>query len=341
MKEALFYRPTGDGSVQCELCPHYCAINDNKRGICGVRENRNGKLYTLVYGKAIAEHADPIEKKPLFHFHPGSYAYSIATAGCNFKCLHCQNSEISQMPREQHIILGRDISPEDVVKNAQSKGCLSISYTYTEPTIYFEYALETAKTAKQNGLKNNFITNGYINEKPLEMIAPFLDAANIDLKSFSDDFYTKICGAKLQPVLDSVVNYIKHGIWIEITTLLIPGLNDSDKELENIASFIAGISVEIPWHVSAFYPTYKMTDKKRASAELLLKARETGIRAGLKYVYTGNIPGCKGESTYCYKCGKTLIERSGFTVTANQIRNNSCPDCNTIIEGVGMDSLHR
>lgn len=336
MKEALFYKKLENNALQCELCPHQCTIADSKRGLCGVRENQNGKLYSLVFGKAIAEHPDPIEKKPLFHFHPGSFAYSVATAGCNFSCLHCQNHDISQMPRQSRQIVGRDISPEDIVINAKRQGCRSISYTYTEPTIYFEYALETARIAAQNGIKNNFVTNGYINQDPIDMIAPYLDAANIDLKSFSDDFYKKICGARLQPVLDSIAYYRKKGIWTEITTLLIPGLNDSEQELEDIASFIAGVSVEIPWHVTAFYPIHQMTDRERASAELLAKARQTGISAGLRYVYTGNIPGQQGESTYCYQCGKLLIQRIGYRIADNCITENGCPECGAAIDGVGM-----
>ena len=336
MKEALFYKKLDNHTVQCLLCPHNCVIHDNKNGICGVRENKDGTLYTLVYGKAIAEHADPVEKKPLFNFFPGSRSFSISTVGCNFRCLHCQNSDISQMPRDRGTISGTNRSPDDIVSIAKATDCKSISYTYTEPTVYFEYAYETAKLASRNGLKNVFVTNGYINEEPLEKIKPYLDAANIDLKAFSEDFYKKICGAKLQPVLDAIKAYKKRGIWIEITTLIIPNLNDSPDELEQISRFIAKLGKEIPWHVTAFYPTYRLTDQPRTPVQTLMQAREIGLRAGLRYVYTGNVPGGEGENTYCYNCGHLLVQRLGFQIAENNIRNSSCPECNTRVDVVGM-----
>jgi pyruvate formate lyase activating enzyme len=336
MKEALFYEKLNNHTVQCHLCPHICVIKNNKSGICGVRKNTDGTLYTLVYGKAIAEHADPVEKKPLFHFFSGSRSFSISTVGCNFRCLHCQNSDISQMPRDRGSISGINRSPEDIVSIAKTTGCKSISYTYTEPTIYFEYAYETAKLASRNGLKNIFVTNGYINEEPLAKINPYLDAANIDLKAFSEGFYKKLCGAKLQPVLDAIKAYKEKGIWIEITTLIIPNHNDSPDELEQIANFIAELGKEIPWHVSAFYPTYHLTDQPRTSVQTLLQAREIGLKAGLRYVYTGNVPGEEGENTYCYNCGQLLVQRFGFQIAENKIKNSSCPKCKTQIDGVGM-----
>jgi len=336
MKEALFYEKLNNHTVQCHLCPHSCVIKNNKSGICGVRKNTDGTLYTLVYGKAIAEHADPVEKKPLFHFFSGSRSFSISTVGCNFRCLHCQNSDISQMPRDKGSISGINRSPEDIVSIAKTTGCKSISYTYTEPTIYFEYAYETAKLASRNGLKNIFVTNGYINEEPLAKINPYLDAANIDLKAFSEGFYKKICGAKLQPVLDAIKAYKEKGTWIEITTLIIPNHNDSPDELEQIAKFIAELGKEIPWHVSAFYPTYHLTDQPRTSVQTLLQAREIGLKAGLRYVYTGNVPGEEGENTYCYNCGQLLVQRFGFQIAENKIKNSSCPKCKTQFDGVGM-----
>lgn len=336
MHEAMFYKKLNNQSVQCNLCPHNCHIENNKKGICGVRKNIDGTLFTLVYGKAIAEHADPVEKKPLFHFYPGSQAFSVSTVGCNFQCRHCQNSDISQMPRDRDIIMGNDRTPNDIVNTAKRLDCKSISYTYTEPTIYFEYAYETAKLASREGLKNNFVTNGYINQAPLEKIGPYLDAANIDLKSFSEDFYKKICGAELHSVLDSIRTYKRIGIWIEITTLVIPNLNDSPDELKQITEFIAKLGKEIPWHVTAFYPTYRLTDQPRTSSRTLLEAREIGLQAGLRYVYTGNVPGEKGENTYCYSCGTALIQRFGFQIAKNILINASCPECKTKIDGVGM-----
>jgi len=254
--------------------------NRFKRGICAVRENRSETLYSLVYGKAVARAVDPIEKKPLFHFLPGSRAYSIATAGCNFRCGNCQNFEISQMPKDRKIILGQDVSPEEIVMAAKRNNCESIAYTYTEPTIFFEYAYDTAKLARKEGIKNVFVTNGYITEEALVEIKPYLDAANIDLKSFSDDFYRKNCGARLKPVLDSIKLHKSFGIWIEITTLIIPTLNDSEEELRKIAEFIKEVGEETPWHISQFYPTYEFIDLPRTPVATLRRAREIGLEVG-------------------------------------------------------------
>lgn len=333
MQDALFYTKKGDATVQCFLCPHNCTIASGKTGICGVRKNTGGMLSSLVYGKVIAEHVDPIEKKPLFHFYPGSRAYSIATVGCNFRCRHCQNSEISQMPRDQGVVMGSDRTPDDIVRAAQQAGCRSISYTYTEPTVFFELALETAQLARERGIKNNFVTNGYISPEPLEKISPYLDAANIDLKAFSEEFYKDICGARLQPVLDAIRLYKKLGIWIEITTLIIPDLNDSPQELEKIAGFIAATGREIPWHVTAFYPTYRLLDKPRTSIKTLIKARGIGLQAGLRYVYTGNVPGEEAENTYCYGCGRLLIRRDGFAIGENNLSDGVCPECGARFDG--------
>jgi pyruvate formate lyase activating enzyme len=336
MKEAMYYEKLKNDAVQCHLCAHQCLIAHNKRGICGVRENMKGMLYSLVYGKSIAEHVDPIEKKPLFHFMPGTQSFSIATAGCNFRCLHCQNHDISQMPRDQGVIIGKNLSPEQIVARATEAGCKSISYTYTEPTVYFEYAFETAQLASQAGLKNVFVTNGYITGEPLRDIAPYLDAANIDLKSFTEGFYKKICGAKLQPVLEAIQLYRELKIWIEITTLIIPTYNDSQHELEQIASFIKALGADIPWHVTAYHPTYRLDDQSRTPASTLTMAREIGIRAGLRYVYTGNIACADGENSYCYHCGELLIERYGFSITKYRLKNSLCPKCGSPLDGVGL-----
>ena len=336
MKEALFYENLENHAVQCHLCAHHCVIARGKRGICGVRENRGGILCTLVYGRTIAENIDPIEKKPLFNFLPGSKSFSIATAGCNFRCLHCQNHDISQMPRNRDVIMGKNLSPDDIVSLAKQNGCESISYTYTEPTIYYEYACDTAKRASAEGLKNVFVTNGYITEEPLRAISPYLDAANIDLKSFAEGFYKKICGAKLQPVLDAIKLYRDLNIWIEITTLIIPTHNDSTPELEQIASFIKDLGTDIPWHITAFHPTYRLTDQAPTPVSALMQARDIGIRAGLRYVYVGNVPGERGENTYCYNCGELLIERYGFKIITNSISDAQCPKCQVKIDGVGV-----
>jgi pyruvate formate lyase activating enzyme len=299
-----------------------------------VRENRDGVLYSLVYDKVIAQNIDPIEKKPLFHFHPGSLSYSIATPGCNFRCRHCQNADISQLPRDHGgIVLGEEVPPSAIVAAALRYRCASISYTYTEPTIYFELAYDTARLAAEAGLKNVFVTNGYITPEALEMIRPYLHAANIDLKGFTDEFYKKICGARLQPVLDAIRLYKEFGIWIEITTLVIPGHNDSDDELRGIAQFVKSVGEDIPWHVTRFYPTYKLTDQPRTPLETLKRARQIGFEAGLRYVYEGNIPG-EGEETLCWSCKKLLVKRIGFSVDENRVKEGKCSYCGTVIDGV-------
>ncbi|MBI5588285.1 MAG: AmmeMemoRadiSam system radical SAM enzyme [Deltaproteobacteria bacterium] len=333
-KEARLYSRAADRSVNCYLCSHRCRIAEGKRGICGVRENTGGVLYSLIYGKIIAENIDPVEKKPLFHFQPGSSSYSIATVGCNFRCLHCQNAEISQMPRDLKKILGEDASPEEVVSEALGTGCSSISYTYTEPTIFFEYAHDIGALAREKGLKNIFVTNGYMTRECLDEAKGMLDAANVDIKAFTDDFYRKVCGARLAPVLDSIEYMRTLGIWVEVTTLVIPTLNDSEDELRNIARWIYRTDKAMPWHISAFHPTYRLTNVPRTPASILERAREIGLEEGLRYVYTGNIPGLKGESTYCYKCKEQLIDRFGFTVRKNLVRDSMCPKCGSVIDGV-------
>jgi len=331
--EARFYEKLEGTLVQCRLCNHRCRIVEGARGICGVRENRGGVLYSLVYGKLVSQAVDPIKKKPLFHFLPGSSAYSIATVGCNFHCKNCQNWEISQSPKPQRPVMGREVSPEEVVESAKWRSCKSIAYTYTEPVIFMEYAYDTAKLAMENGLKNVFVTNGYITEETLRELAPHLHAANIDLKSFSDGFYREICGAHLQPVLDAINLCKQLGIWIEITTLVIPALNDSEENLAEIAKFIADVGVEIPWHVSGFYPAYQLIDLPPTPVETLRKARDIGLRAGLRYVYQGNVPG-DGENTFCYRCGELLIERVGYRIVENRVIESACPRCGTIINGL-------
>ena len=336
MREPLLYEKLKNKKVRCNLCPHHCVIEEAKRGICGVKENKEGTLYSLVYGRAVASGVDPIEKKPFFHFFPGSYAFSIATVGCNFSCLFCQNADISQFPKEKKEIIGEFLPPEEIVSYAKRNKCKSISYTYTEPTIFFEYAYETAKIAHQQGIKNNFVTNGFISKEAIKLISPYLDAANVDLKSFGDDFYKKFCGARLQPVLDSLKLMKELGIWVEVTTLIIPTLNDSAEELKSIAEFILGLGQETPWHISRFYPHYKMADLPPTPVETLHKAREIGKKAGLNYVYSGNVPGDEGENTFCPHCGKKVISRYGFQTLKNYIKEGKCPYCGTKIAGVGM-----
>ena len=335
MKEASLYDKLEGKKVKCNLCSHRCKIAEGKIGICGVRENKGGTLYSLVYGKVIAEHVDPIEKKPFFHFRPGATSFSIATAGCNFRCEHCQNWNISQGPGEGRGIAGKSLPPKEVVRLAKKYGCKSISYTYTEPSIFFEYAYDTAKLAKKEGIDNNFVTNGFMTPEALEMISPYLDAANVDLKAFTDKFYREVCGARLKPVLETLKGMKKLGIWVEVTTLAIPTLNDSKDELEKIANFIyKELGRETPWHVSSFYPHYKMKYMPPTPIETLSMARKIGLDAGLRYVYSGNIPDDIGENTYCYNCGELLIRRYGVSILENKIKDSRCFNCNAKIDGV-------
>ncbi|MEM4397939.1 MAG: AmmeMemoRadiSam system radical SAM enzyme [Candidatus Woesearchaeota archaeon] len=334
LKEAMFYEKKPNNLVKCHLCPHNCVIPENKQGICGVRKNINGKLYSLVYGKAIAWHLDPIEKKPLFHFYPGNFIYSFATAGCNFSCKFCQNWDISQISKGKDAqIIGYEKNPEQIIKEAISMNAKSIAMTYNEPSIFYEYAYDVCVLAKKNNLKTVFVSNGYINKEPIDKIQPYLDAINIDLKSFSDEFYKKICGAKLQPVLDSIKYYHEKNIWVEITTLIIPEENDTDEELTKIAEFIASVDKNIPWHISRFHPDYLMTEKSFTSSTTLERAYKIGKKAGLKYIYIGNIPGNTYENTYCPKCKKLLIKRYGFQILENKIKNNKCFYCDEKISG--------
>lgn len=334
MKEALFYKKLEGKKVSCFLCHQCCVIADGKRGICGVRENIDGVLYSLIYGMAIAQNIDPIEKKPFFHLHPGSSSFSIATVGCNFKCLNCQNSNISQ-PYKNDVGRGNYVEPESIVDLALEYNCRSISYTYTEPTIFFEYAFDIAKLAKERGLKNNFVTNGFMGKEALETIRPYLDSANVDLKSFSDEFYRKICSARLEPVLENLKAMVKCGIWVEVTTLIIPTLNDSEKEFKRIAGFVADeLGRDVPWHISAFHPAYKLENLPSTDLEILHRAAQIGYSRGLHYVYTGNCPGDKYENTICFNCKEILIKRFGYSIIKNLIKDNKCPNCKTEIAGV-------
>jgi pyruvate formate lyase activating enzyme len=335
MKEALFSQAMEDQSVVCNLCAHRCLIRPGRSGICGVRENRDGVLYTLVYDRVIAAHVDPIEKKPFFHFLPGSSSFSIATVGCNFHCLFCQNWEMSQMPKDRRgVILGKKFSPEQIVRQARAQRCATIAYTYTEPTIFFELAYDTAKLATAEGLQNLFVTNGYMTPEALTMIQPYLHAANVDLKGFNEARHRRVCGAKLQPVLDTIRLLKERHIWLEVTTLLIPGHNDSDEELQQIARFLKSVGEDIPWHVSAFHPAYKMQEVEPTDLADLQRAWRIGKEEGLRYVYCGNLPEAHHEDTVCYRCGTQLVERRWFDVRRMTLQQGRCPKCDAPIDGV-------
>ncbi|MEM7578412.1 MAG: AmmeMemoRadiSam system radical SAM enzyme [Cyanobacteria bacterium P01_A01_bin.80] len=336
LKEAMLYQKKQDGRVYCQLCPHYCLIEKGKRGICQVRENQGGLLYSLVFGRTVTQNVDSVEKKPLFHFYPGSRTYSLATAGCNFHCQYCTNWQVSQMSVEQFSDFGVAASPEKIINLALDNGCKSIAYTYVEPTIFFEYVHEIASLAHKNGLFNLFKTNGFMTAEMLNICQSYLDAVNVDLKTFRDKSYQKF-GGRLQPVLDNLKLMKSLGIWLEITTVIIPGINDSVEELTDISEFIASeLGVDTPWHITRFFPTYKMEDIPPTPLEILYKAGEIALEKGLKYIYFGNFLGAGNQDTSCHHCGKLLIQRRGFEFIENQVYDNRCPDCGTLIPGVGL-----
>jgi pyruvate formate lyase activating enzyme len=335
LKQAVLWEAAQDKKAQCLLCAHRCLIPEGKIGRCAVRRNIAGILYSLNYDKVISANPDPIEKKPLFHFKPGSSSFSIATMGCNFRCDFCQNWQISQAVVEGGQIDGENISPEQIVNAAVRSGCKSIAYTYTEPTVFMELCADCGRLARQHGLANVFVSNGYQTKEAIDFAADWLDAINVDLKAFGEDYYRRLCKAKLQPVLDTIEYITKHtNIWIETTTLLLPNENDSEEELKRLADFlVTKAGPDFPWHISRFYPQYKYADSAPTPPQSLQRAYEIGKQAGLHYVYLGNVPGSKQENTYCFKCGKVLIERVGYHVAANNIRNSCCPDCGAKIAG--------
>ncbi len=335
MEMALCFEVLENNTVRCNLCQHHCTIANGGRGICRVRENREGTLYSLTSGLIIAEHIDPIEKKPIYHLLPGSMSYSVASAGCNFHCLHCQNADIAQYDDNgTGSFPGRKIPPHELVRRTLESGCHSIAYTYTEPTVWFEYALETSKIAAEAGIYNIFVTNGYIAPEPLQMIAPVLNAANIDLKGFNEDFYQRVCGARLNKVLESIREYKRLGIWIEITTLVIPGENDDAEQLNGIARFIAEeLGPDTPWHISRFFPCHKMQNHPTTPTDSLKLAVEAGERYGLRYLYEGNVSGGR-ESTICPFCGVLAIERNGYKIARINMHEGTCNSCGKKLAGI-------
>lgn len=354
MKECLNYKIFDSQTVQCQTCSHFCKIKDGQVGICGVRQNINGKLKLLVYGKAIAANIDPIEKKPLFHFLPGSDSYSFGTLGCNFRCNNCQNYDISQIyglkgkvQEYNKIPWGHELSPEQIVRDALKQNCSSIAYTYNEPTIFLEYALDTMKLAHEKGLKNVWVSNGYMSSETLDLIIPYLDAINVDIKSLDDKFYVSNCGAHVEPVLKNCQRLIhpassgkgggvKEKIWLEVTTLIIPTLSDDEKMFKELALFIASkLGKHVPWHISAFSGaiSWKLQHLPDSPLEKIKKAYQIGKDAGLKYVYGGNVWDSEIERTVCPKCDKIVIERSGYQVIRHD-KKGKCPGCGEKIEGV-------
>ncbi len=335
LKRAVLWEPSADRKVRCKLCNWRCVIAEGKAGHCAVRKNIDGVLYSLVYYKVCSANVDPIEKKPLFHFQPGSRSFSISTPGCNFQCEFCQNWEISQQAVEEGQIEGQAYLPEDIVEAAVRSGCKSIAYTYTEPTVYMELCADCGPLAKRKGLANVFVSNGYMTREAIDFAKGWLDGINVDLKAFSEDYYERLCKARLQPVLDTITYIAKEtNIWQEITTLIVPGENDSDDELKRLADFLVSqAGADVPWHISRFYPQYKYMDSEPTPMKTLERAHDIGKAAGLHYVYMGNVPGTKTENTFCYSCGGMLIERVGYKILANRIKNSCCPDCGTKIVG--------
>lgn len=335
MSNAILWRQQKKGRVQCVACSHFCLIEPGDRGICGVRENRNGEMHSLVRNKIAALNLDPIEKKPLFHFLPGSQSLSLGTMGCNLSCSFCQNHSLSQPPRHNKPVEGESITPEKIISIATQYRAASISYTYTEPTVFIELVMDIARPAKEKGLKNIIVSNGFQSPDCLSEMNGYIDAANIDLKSFSEKFHQDFCGAKLKPVLDNLVRIREMGWWLEVTTLIIPGLNDSREELRKIAGFIfRELGPDTPWHISRFHPTFRMTDIHSTPVATLESAYATGLEQGLRFVYTGNVPGHDAENTFCPACKKQVINRMGFSVRHSHVKDMACSFCGEKIAGL-------
>jgi pyruvate formate lyase activating enzyme len=336
LHDALLSDQLADAQVRCNLCAHRCLIKDGGRGICRVRENHEGRLYTRVYGNLIAQNVDPIEKKPLYHFYPGSMAYSIAMPGCNFRCEWCQNWQISQMPRLMTLPDRKRLQPEAIVESALATGSTSIAYTYTEPTIFFEYSFDVSKLAHKAGIRNVYVSNGFMTPEMIDLYHPWLDAANVDIKAFKDETYRKLMGGRLEPVLESCRRLKAAGVWLEITTLIVPGINDDPEELRALAAFIHDdLGPETPWHLSRFYPQYKMTDKAPTAQAILTETKAMGEAMGLNYIYIGNVAGV--TATHCKQCGQELIVRSGYQTQIVGLDDaGRCIQCGTELDGVGI-----
>jgi pyruvate formate lyase activating enzyme len=342
IRQALLGEPFDDpvtpGSVRCVACAHRCVLRPGRVGICGVRQNRGGSLYTLVYGQVVATKAEPIEKKPFYHFMPGTTAYSVATQGCNMHCLYCQNWQISQAHREGVVPESRNVSPESVVAEAVAAGVRSIAYTYVEPTIFIEFALDSMVKARPAGLHNVFVTNGYETPEAIELVAPYLDAANVDLKAANDGFYRRVCGARWEPIRDTIIEMRKRDIWLELTTLVIPGLNDDARELQAMAEWIAtAVGPETPWHLTRFQPAYRLNHLEPTPAVTLVDAAAIAREVGLRHVYVGNASEVEDATTFCARCGERLISRSDYAVTEWRLVEGRCPCCEHALAGFGLE----
>jgi len=335
LKEALLTRSLRDDAVQCRVCEHFCTLSPDAWGRCGVRLNREGRLYLAVYGQAISAHVDPIEKKPLFHLLPGARAFSVGTFGCNFRCRWCQNWQISQPGSlDLDSYLGHPLPPEEIVATAQRERCAVIAYTYNEPTVFFEYTYDTARLAHAQGLKNVYVSNGFMTQEVLELLAPYLDGINIDLKGFSESMYEEYAGARLAPIKRNIRWLAQEtDVVVEVTTLVIPDLNDSDDELRAMATWLAEVDPALPWHVTAFYPNHLMRNRPPTPPSTLLRAYKIGKEAGLQFVYVGNILDDTRSNTYCPACETRLIERHGYRTRVSWAEPGLCPQCGTQIPG--------
>jgi pyruvate formate lyase activating enzyme len=331
-KEARYYQKLSDNKVRCTLCPWQCLVSDGKRGHCDVRLNNGGKYYSLVYGRVSAHHNDPIEKKPFYHFLPGTTAFSIATTGCNVDCKFCQNWELAQrMPEDVYSV---NMSPGDIIRYAKQWDCKSIAYTYNEPTIFTEFIYDIAARSKENGIRNVIISNGFINKKPLMDLCKVIDGYKVDLKGFTQEFYSNVVSGILDPVLETLVTLKSEGIWTEIVYLVVPTLNDNLKDIKKMVKWLYNeLGPEVPIHFSRFYPKYKLKNLPPTPVATLERARNAGLEAGLHYVYMGNIPGHKSENTYCPGCKKILIGRVGYRIFNNKIKNGKCDSCGHQISG--------
>uniref|UniRef100_I2Q558 Pyruvate-formate lyase-activating enzyme n=1 Tax=Desulfovibrio sp. U5L TaxID=596152 RepID=I2Q558_9BACT len=337
MHPAALWKPLPDGRVSCRLCAHFCRIEDGARGLCGVRVNQGGSLFTMAYDRVAAANLDPVEKKPLYHFEPGTLTFSFGTMGCNMSCSFCQNYSLSQPPRQGREVKGERITPAELVQAAKRSHAASISYTYSEPTIFFELMRDTAVLAKEAGLKNILVSNGFQSPQCLDALAGLIDAANIDLKAMNRDFYERVCGARLPPVLKNLVHMRKLGWWIEVTTLLIPGVNDTDAELTELAAFVSReLGPDTPWHISRFHPDFTMQDTPATPLDRLDRAYAIGREAGLRFVYIGNVPGRNRSATVCPGCGETVIEREGMGLRSARTKGGHCPSCGRTIPGLGL-----
>ncbi len=333
LEEVKYYKKLGDLRIECEICPKKCQIADRERGYCGNKENRGGTYYTLVHSQPCSLHNDPIEKKPLFHYLPGTNALSLATAGCNFECRFCQNWRIAQYRPEQ--VDSYFLPPEKVVELAKDRGSPTVAYTYSEPVVFYGYMYDIAKLARKEGVGGAMISNGFINEEPLKDLCQHLTAVKVDLKAFTEDFYKNYCSGELKPVLDTLVTLKKIGIWHEIVVLLIPTLNDGEEEIKAMSKWIMdNLGPDVPIHFTRFHPTYKIKNLPPTPKQSLERARNATMEAGLHYVYIGNLWGHDGENTYCPGCKRIVIRRVGFNVLANELKDGRCPQCGIKIPGV-------